>query len=159
MDDQQALAIVSALANGANPLTGEMFATDSPYQLPDVIRALFTAQQALQTRLQMGHPAQGNAQTAAVQSARSPSKTNAGKPWSDEEEQQLLAAFDANKPIAEIARLHGRTVGGVRARLEKQGRLEPSTATRWPQGDSNQSSPLSIQLARKTSQGSPSRSA
>jgi hypothetical protein len=29
--------------------------------------------------------------------------------------------------------MHARTVGGVRARLEKHGRLEPSPTTRWPQ--------------------------
>src|SRR5688572_18443227 len=40
MDDNRALAIVSALANGVNPQTGEIFEVDSPYQSVDVIRAL-----------------------------------------------------------------------------------------------------------------------
>jgi hypothetical protein len=129
MDEQQALAIVSALANGANPFTGEMFAPDSPYQTPDVIRALFVAQRALEGRVQGGRRA---ANSPPSTQSRTASNTNAGKPWSSEEDRQLLAAFDADKPVTEIARAHGRTVGGVRARLEKHGRLEPSPATRWP---------------------------
>jgi hypothetical protein len=132
MDDQEALNIVSALASGANPLSGEMFAADSPYQSPGVIRALFAAQRALAAQLQ---PSQRptKAQPAAPSSATS---SNAGKPWSTEEDKELLAAFDADRPIAEIACAHARTLGGVRARLEKHGRLEPSAAARWPQNPS-----------------------
>ena len=49
MDDSKALGIVSALANGVNPLTGEVFNVDSPYQTADVIRALYAAVRALET--------------------------------------------------------------------------------------------------------------
>ena len=48
MDDQKALSIVSALANGVNPLSGEVFPVDSPYQASDVVRALFAAARALE---------------------------------------------------------------------------------------------------------------
>ena len=48
MDEARALTIVSALANGVNPLTGELFAIDSPYQSPDVIRAMYCAVRALE---------------------------------------------------------------------------------------------------------------
>jgi hypothetical protein len=138
MDDRQALAIVTALANGANPRTGEIFPADSPYQAPDVIRALFSAQRALELLMQSGSQATGTPQvsSASAQPERAPKRTgagaNAGKPWSGDEDKQLLAAFDAGQPLTDIARQHGRTVNGVRARLEKHGRLEPSPATRWP---------------------------
>lgn len=46
MDEMKALAIVSTLANGVNPLTGEIFPADSPYQTVDVVRALFLASRA-----------------------------------------------------------------------------------------------------------------
>jgi hypothetical protein len=128
------LYIVSALANVANPVTGEVFAADSPYQLPTVIRALFAAQRALESRLHEEGPRATQPIPAAT--VRKALSTNAGKPWSSDEDRQLLAAFDANQPLAEIARTHCRTVGGVRARLEKHGRLEPSTATRWQQNPS-----------------------
>jgi hypothetical protein len=143
MDDRHALAIVSALANGANPITGEMFASDSPYQSPDVIRALVVATRALETQLgSVGARATpiaserletkpSRAPGKVPPSAR-PAQSNAGKPWTADEDKQLLAAFDGNTPLAEIAKTHGRTQNGVRARLEKHGRLESSDATRWP---------------------------
>ncbi len=147
MDDQQALAIVSALANGANPLTGEMFAADSPYQAPDVIRAMFAAQRALEARLLGRQP---SAQPSQPRAASTSTSTNAGKPWTSEEDKQLLAEFDADKPLAEIVRTHGRTINGVRARLEKHGRLEPSTATRWPSDRTNKHSESSDRIHPRT---------
>jgi len=130
MDEQQALDIVKALANGANPITGEVFAADSPYQFPDVIRALFIAQRALESQQ---HGRLSPSQPISATAPRKVAGSNAGKPWSPDEDKHLLAAFDADQPLAEIARAHERTVGGVRARLEKHGRLEPSAVTRWPQ--------------------------
>ena len=48
MDDSKALAVVSALADGVNPYTGEVFEPDSPYQSADVVRALYIAVRALE---------------------------------------------------------------------------------------------------------------
>jgi hypothetical protein len=159
MDDHQALAILTALAHGANPQTGEVFGSESVYQLPEVIRALFVAQRALEAKLATGVATEKSA-TEKIQrdmsSRDSPlanvprqtsrdqrdvvktSKTskaqsgNIGKPWTADEDAQLLKAFDADQAITEIARTHERTPGGIRARLEKHGRVEPSSATRWP---------------------------
>jgi hypothetical protein len=113
MDEARALAIVSALANGVNPLTGELFAADSPYQSPDVIRALYCALRALE--------AAGRRRTRTQSAATS----NVGKPWSDEEDRQLLSAFDGGRPLAELAQAHSRTRGGIQARLIRHGRLAP----------------------------------
>jgi len=143
MDDRQALAIVTALANGVHPATGEVFPADSPYQSPEVIRALFVSQRALETQLQpqstqtnVSKPNESRLNESKPNPSNpNASKPNAGKPWSVEEDKQLLAAFDAGRPLVDIAREHGRTAGGVRARLEKHGRLEPSPATRWPVKD------------------------
>ena len=49
--------------------------------------------------------------------------TNAGKPWTELEEDKLLDEFDSKMPIAEIAKEHGRTKGGIEARLVKLGRI------------------------------------
>ncbi|HKU13773.1 MAG TPA: hypothetical protein VJQ52_05220 [Steroidobacteraceae bacterium] len=113
MDEARALAIVSALANGVNPLTGELFAAESAYQSPDVIRALYCAQRALE--------AAGRRRVRAQSAATS----NVGKPWSEDEDRQLLSAFDGGRPLAELAQAHGRTRGGIQARLIRHGRLAP----------------------------------
>ena len=113
MEEARALAIVSALANGVDPLTGELFSVDSPYQSPDVIRALYCAVRALE--------AAGRRRTRGPAAA----SNNAGKPWSEDEDRQLLTAFDGGRPLAELAQSHGRTRGGIQARLVRHGRLAP----------------------------------
>jgi hypothetical protein len=112
MDNQMALDIVSALANGTNPRTGEVFDIDSPYQSADVIRALFIAMRALELT---GSKARSNR-------ARLPA--NAGKPWTEQEDRELLAKFDEGQSVAQLAETHDRTLPGIQARLERHGRLQ-----------------------------------
>jgi hypothetical protein len=112
MDDIKALSIVSALANGVNPQTGEVFDMDSPYQTADVIRALYIAVRALET---------------TTKTKRRPDRermpANAGKPWTEKEDLELLTKFDEGLSIADLARAHDRTSAGIQARLERHGRL------------------------------------
>lgn len=109
MDEAKAFDIVSALADGINPLTGEVFTQDSPYQSPDIVRALFLARSALETRRR--------------NRSRSNLPINAGKPWTAEEDARLLGQFDRGLAVTELAREHERTAAGIQARLEKHGRL------------------------------------
>jgi hypothetical protein len=118
MDETQALTIISSLANGVSPLTGEVFPPDSPYQSPDVVRALFVAARALQSQ--------------STNHRRADAPANAGKPWSEKEETELLAAFDRGISLANLARQHGRTTAGIYARLEKHGRVSPQQDSRRP---------------------------
>jgi hypothetical protein len=117
MEKQAAMHILSTLAQGVDPHTGETFPADSPYQHADTVRALFQAVQAL------ADPA-GRSRPAAQ---------NAGKPWSDEEDHALAAAFDAGKPIAELAQHHRRTRAAIQARLLRLGKIEaPADPPRYP---------------------------
>jgi len=111
MDDQRALSIVTALANGVNPQTGEAFPGDSPYQSAEIVRALFVAIRAMQGK--------------TTNRRRPDAPANAGKPWSEAEDDELLQAFDEGTEIAAIAQAHARTPMGIQARLEKHGRLTP----------------------------------
>ena len=113
MEKQTAMHIVSTLAQGIDPHTGESFPADSPYQHPDTVRALFQAVQA------MADATSGRPRPA------SGIPENAGKPWSDDEDQALAAAFDAGKPIPELAQDHRRTRAAIQARLVRLGRIEP----------------------------------
>ena len=114
MDENKACGIVSALADGVNPITGEVFPADSPYQSPDIVRALYVAVRALQNRPRPR--------------SRDSLPGNAGKPWSEEEDRNLLAEFDRGRTPAELAQTHARTVAGIQARLEKHGRLAAGAA-------------------------------
>src|SRR5712671_3760732 len=97
MDEAQALRILSALASGINPVTGEVFPKDSPYQSPDIIRALFVATRGLEAGAQRMPPSSPPSPSRPAEPARNPANGNAGKSWSAEEDRQLLAAFDGGK--------------------------------------------------------------
>lgn len=47
MDKHKVSEILLALAEGVNPSTGEIYPNDSPYNNPDIIRALFYARDAI----------------------------------------------------------------------------------------------------------------
>ena len=114
MEQQQALKVLNALANGVHPVTGEVFAADSPYQHPDVVRALFEAVRSL---------------------GSNNSKPQDQKPlstfvrWTPEEEERWVAEFDAGKSSAELARLHDRSRAAIEARLLKLGKIDASALT------------------------------
>ncbi len=116
MDQTRALEIINALAAGIDPLTGEVFPEHSTLQHPDVVRALFLAAMALQSsRSKPPRPA----------SKDSDLPPKAGKSWSEAEDHELVAAFESGKSEKELAAKHQRTLGAIRSRLIKLGKLEP----------------------------------
>ena len=50
--------------------------------------------------------------------------SHAGQAWTDHEDQKLVKEFEAGMKIPDIAREHGRTRGGIRARLKRHGLME-----------------------------------
>ena len=54
---------------------------------------------------------------------------NAGEPWTETEEDKWLDEFDSKMALAEIAKEHGRTKGGIEARLVKLGRISKPDTT------------------------------
>lgn len=125
MDNARALSIVSALANGIDPRTGEVFDPDSPYQTGDVIRALYVAVRALELEART---------MRRSQTRRLPQK--AGAPWSAEEDEQLIARLrdEGITDLEQLAKLHDRTVAGIQARLERHGLLTYSHASAFVRG-------------------------
>src|SRR4029078_8363994 len=80
MEQAQALAVVRSLANGVDPETGEVFAADSGYQRPRVVRALYEAAAALERMERFER-----------RKAQMPAKT--GEPWTEDEDRKPLARF------------------------------------------------------------------
>ncbi len=112
MNQEQARTLIAALADGFDPDTGDALPVDSVCQRPAVIRALYLAAQAL---------AAGGAMAAAP--ARELPR-QAGKPWSQEEDEALAAAFKAGSSAGELAEAHCRTRGAIAARLVRLGLIE-----------------------------------
>jgi hypothetical protein len=121
MEKEQAVRILSALANGVHPDTGEVFTGDSPYQHPDTVRALFEGMRALEAAARSG--AQGE------RSRASESPATGFVRWTDAEEERLATEFDSGKSTAELARLHNRSRAAIEARLLKLGKIDASALT------------------------------
>lgn len=116
MTPAEAKQIIEVLAGGVDPATGEVLSDNSPLSSPPVIRALFIAAKALEAMAKGARPV-------------SAAPGNAGKSWAEDEDQRLLAAFDAGTPAAELARTHQRTTGAINSRLIRLGRLQPAGKT------------------------------
>ena len=115
MQLQTALPIVRALADGVDPHTGDIFDNASPYAEPKTLRALFSAVELMEREVER-------------EKRRERLPANFGKPWTEGEDRQLTAEFDAGITIPDMARKHARTHSSIRLRLEKLGKIEPSPA-------------------------------
>jgi len=110
METDRTIEILKLLSAGIDPFTGEIFPENSPYQHPDTVRALFKAIDALR-RIQSKQVRQGNI------------PENAGRPWTEEEDSQLIKSYDGGKSIKTLSEEHKRTDGAIRSRLLKLGKI------------------------------------
>lgn len=105
MDIARAKELITVLADGINPITGEVLGPDDSCNQPDVIRAL--------------HCLLGNLKSERNRSL----PENAGKPWYPEDDEQLIRMFDAEYKAKEICDHFKRTKGSIAARLVKLGKI------------------------------------
>jgi len=110
MESHKALGIIESLADGVNPFTGEIFPEDSPYQNPEVIRALHKAVGPLEKTVQR-------------EKRRRSLPERAGEPWDDSESELLLKRFNGGVEISKIAKEHKRTTGAIKSQLLKLGKI------------------------------------
>jgi hypothetical protein len=104
----RAQEVLQALVQGNDPDTDEPLPRDSVLNRTEVLRALLTGLSALQV-------------LEVREQRRALLPDNVGKPWTQEEEQAVIAAFADKQPISEIAAHHGRTLRAIEARLERLG--------------------------------------
>ncbi|WP_306603087.1 hypothetical protein [Azonexus sp.] len=110
MTPTQSKQIISSLANGVDPETGELLPAESVINDPQIVRALFVAVQALEKA------------EKRVERERSLPE-NAGGAWSAEEDADLLACFDQGVSAKQLAAKHRRTEGAIASRLVRLGRI------------------------------------
>ncbi len=107
MDVQYAKQLLEGLADGMNPLTGEVLPPDDACNNPDIIRALHTILRELDRK---------------TASKRTPE--NAGKPWSKEDDAELCSRFDNGSSVQELSQTFKRTRGAITSRLERLGKIK-----------------------------------
>ena len=110
MEVEEALVIVRSLAEGLDPGTGQPYPDQSPLQQAPIVRALLRAATALQEQ-------EGRARR------RAELPPNTGVPWDEKDDAALGSAFDEGRTVEQLAALHKRTSGAIRARLMKLGRV------------------------------------
>ena len=84
---------------------------DSAYQHPETVRALFHAITALEKE-------------KAKEDRKKSQPERSGTPWTDDEDQQLIDAYEAGQSLQDLVIKHQRTRGAITARLMKLGKLE-----------------------------------
>ena len=121
MEIRKAQRVVEILAQGVDPTTGETFASDSPYNEPQVIRALFTVHEFV--RRARKPPMSADEKRRENLDLGRPG--NHGLPWTVDARSQVAMGFENGKTIEELATTLERTQGAIRAELIRQELLSP----------------------------------
>ncbi len=121
MEVKEAKEILGSLANGIDPITGEVFPENSPYNHPTVIRALFTILGNIRvpqkrTKLSIEQKQKQNLENGKPK--------NAGIPWTSEMKQNVAKMFNDGTSTQELASYFERTEGAIQSELEHQGLFE-----------------------------------
>ena len=109
MDIERAKELLSALADGVDPLTGEVLDRDNVCNRPEIIRALHMALYELDKR--------------EKKTVKKHLPDNAGKPWTEEGEDRLCEMFDSGASRRELCEYFKRTEGAIDARLVRLGKI------------------------------------
>ncbi|MCD8352795.1 MAG: hypothetical protein LUC47_00530 [Clostridiales bacterium] len=103
MELKRAKEILELLADGTDPMTGELLPDDHVCNRPDVVRALHTVLRNVSEKKKRDLPA------------------NAGQPWTEEADNALRDMFLRGCTNREIQNYFQRTEGAISARLVKLG--------------------------------------
>lgn len=125
MELDEAKSLLSTLANGINPFTGEVLPDTSPYNEPRVIRALFAVLDSVKGNKQRKKTPEEK-QQENISSGR---PRNAGLPWTESLKEELVRRFKGGASLDELAKDFERTKGSIVSELVKQGIVEQGDAS------------------------------
>ena len=100
MDINRAKEILSALAEGVDPTTGEVLSDDSVCNKGEVVRAFYAVLSHLDEK-----------------KSKKNLPTNTGKPWTKEDEELLVSLYRSGIHKREICKTMQRTESVIAARL------------------------------------------
>ena len=107
MDIQYAKQLLEGLADGMNPLTGEVLPSEDICNQPEIIRAFHAILMELKKHAK----------------PKRPLPENAGKPWNAEDDQMLCQMFDNGCSTKEMSTTFKRTQGAISSRLVRLGKI------------------------------------
>lgn len=106
MDIHRAREIISTLAEGIDPLTGEVLPSGHVCNQGEIVRAFYALLKA----------------TDMVAEKQQPE--NAGKPWTTDLDKELRERFESGESVSALGKHFGRTRNSIEARLMKLGLKE-----------------------------------
>ena len=98
--------ILSSLADGVDPFTGEVLPEESLFNHPEVVRAFFCILDQLEK----------------PSTSKKPLPENAGKPWSQADDRALAKMFDSGCTRQEMKDYFKRSSGAIASRLVRIGK-------------------------------------
>lgn len=105
MNLQRAKELLFSLADGVDPLTGEILPGEHVCNKAEIIRAFHCVLKSLPGK------------------ASKPQPENAGKPWSDADDAALCQMFDAGESKKEMCAHFKRSEGSITSRLARLGKV------------------------------------
>lgn len=115
MDQKQTISVLEALANGVDPMTGEVLPAASPYNSPEVIRALFHALKLIPKPKRLKKSVEEKQQANLSKGL----PKNYGLPWSEEDLSKVIHDYQSGFPVENIAQEVHRLPTSVVHVLEK----------------------------------------
>lgn len=109
MDVTRAIELLSTVAQGVNPFTGEVIPENCICNQVEIVRALYCI-------LNEVKKSSKNKQKSQLE--------NAGKPWTQEDDAILSQMFDHNYTPASIEEYFKRSQGAIASRLVRLGKIE-----------------------------------
>lgn len=112
----KAVEITRALAKGINPTTGEAFAENSPYNHPDIVRALYEVVERMPK-------SKKTLELRQQENAAKGIPLNSGLPWTDESRAATAKSYAEGTAIEKIAAEQKRSSYAILAELKRQGAI------------------------------------
>jgi len=109
MDIKRAKELLAILADGIDPMTGEVLPAEDNCNKVEIVRALHRVLAELDTI---------HAKTKKLH------MENAGKPWTGQDEIVLCRMFEAGSKAKDICAYFKRSQGAIAARLVKHGKIK-----------------------------------
>ena len=100
------LNTIQQLANGVNPITGEIFDEHHILQNATIARALMFSVKAIENEIKR-------------QKRKTELPQNAGQPWTDDLDKELIEKYKNGLTIKELSEIFQRTSGSIQSRLVK----------------------------------------
>ena len=128
MRKERAIEILDMLIDGIDPVTGEILPQDHVCLEQEVTLALRLAERALRKSTHSNSSTETQKQPYVNRSGR----LNAGRPWTEEDDQKLLEMYNSHASIQMMCEALHRRPRGLRKRLKSLGFTEQLPDTSYP---------------------------